>query len=88
MARFHRKKENALAIFRIWSANLSAVYSDSKYADFTPEDFYEEFKNSSDLQLFYPDGYLYLDHNVDIPTKKELKKKAKSWRLLVAAVMA
>lgn len=74
-------------IYQFWIDQIKIEFPTSKYKDFTVADFFEEFQNSKDLDRFYPDLYLALDHYSFLPTRKEIKKQQDyKWRLMLRAV--
>jgi len=75
-------------IFALWVSRIPEVFPGSKYEGFTVADFMEEFKDSKDLNHFYPDLYLYLDHSSFLPTRKAVKEKQRNtWQLPLKSLM-
>lgn len=82
-------KQNLMDIFQIWVDRIAEEFPNSKYIDYSVEDFYEQFKNSRDRHQLYPDNFWYLDHFSFTPSQKRLRELAKDkWNhlLMVSAV--
>lgn len=69
-----KTKTELLSVYKAWVEGIQEEYLDSKYADYTVEDFYTDYKKSHGSDLFLKRDYHSLDHYSLLPTKKRVRQ--------------
>ncbi len=65
-------------IYSYWVLRIKVEFPNSRYANFTIADFFEERKGSKDIPFYYNEMFWYMDHHSLLPTKKSIREKQKN----------